>query len=405
MSPQSTPYYRMLIRKSYRFRLKINSRIEVSFRRFAGCTRFVWNRFLAKQIELLDRGEFILPFVENSRILTNLKNQEEAAFLKQAPAQILQQKLRDLTQAFSDYFDKNQPNRKFPRFKKKGIRDSFRYPQSFHIKGNHIYLPKIGWVRFYKSRKIEGKPKNITVSRSGVHWFVAIQTELEVPEPIHPSKNIVGIDMGIARFATLSDGTFIKPLNSFRKLERRLAQEQRSLSRKMKGSKNWFKQKHKVSKLYIKIANTRKDFLHKASTEISKNHAMIFIEDLRVSNMSKSARGTLAKPGKNIKAKSGLNKAILDQGWFEFRRQLEYKQAWRGGKVIAVPPQYTSQKCPVCLTISSENRKTQSKFKCIECSYQDNADLVAAYNILAAGHAVIACGEIDTSQLIETGTL
>jgi putative transposase len=206
----------------------------------------------------------------------------------------------------------------------------------------------------------------------------------------------VGIDLGIKRFATLSDGSYYEPLNSFKKLENKLTKEQRKLSRKIKFSSNWYKQKQKISKLYINIADARKDYLHKISTEISKNHAMIVMEDLKINNMSKSAKGTIENPGKCVKQKSGLNKAILDQGWFMFRSMLEYKQRWAGGHFEAVPPHYTSQTCPICNHVSKNNRKTQSEFKCELCSYEGNADHVAAINILRrAGHARIACGDTD----------
>jgi putative transposase len=206
--------------------------------------------------------------------------------------------------------------------------------------------------------------------------------------------------MGVKRFATLSDGSFIEPLSSFRKLEKKLAREQRKLSRKERFSKNWNKQREKVSQVHIKIADARNDFLHKVSTTISKNHAVVVLEDLRISNMSKSAKGKKDNPGRNVKAKSGLNKAILDQGWSEFRRQLEYKETWLGGKVISVPPQYTSQTCPVCGCVASENRLTQAVFFCVHCGYRENADFVAASNILAAGHAVSACGDTGAIRLL-----
>jgi putative transposase len=144
---------------------------------------------------------------------------------------------------------------------------------------------------------------------------------------------------------------------------------------------------------HARIANVRTDFLHKASNTISKNHAMIAVEDLQVRNMSRSAKGCAEAPGRNVRAKSGLNKAILDQGWGEFRRQLEYKSAWRGGYFVAVPPRNTSRMCPHCGHISAENRKTQALFACIKCGHTANADHVGAINILAAGHAVLACGE------------
>ncbi|AFG42634.1 RNA-guided endonuclease TnpB family protein [Escherichia coli] len=141
----------------------------------------------------------------------------------------------------------------------------------------------------------------------------------------------------------------------------------------------------------------RRDYLHKVTTTVSKNHAMIVIEDLKVSNMSKSAAGTVSLPGRNVRAKSGLNRSILDQGWYEIRRQLAYKQLWRGGQVLAVPPAYTSQRCVCCGHTAKENRLSQSKFRCQVCGYTANADVNGARNILAAGHAVLACGEMVQS--------
>lgn len=129
----------------------------------------------------------------------------------------------------------------------------------------------------------------------------------------------------------------------------------------------------------------RRDYQHKATTEISNNHAMIAVEDLRVANMSKSARGTAAQPGRNVRQKAGLNRSILDQGWHEIRRQLEYKMAWTGGLFVAVPPHYTSQTCPACLYKSSGNRKTQAAFLCMQCGYAENADVVGAINVLHRG--------------------
>jgi len=199
--------------------------------------------------------------------------------------------------------------------------------------------------------------------------------------------------MGIARFATLSDGRFIEPLNSFKKHQQRLARYQRAMSRKVKFSNNWKKAKTRVQRIHSRIANARKDFLHKASWQISHNHAMIAIEDLQVRNMSKSAKGNNEQHGHLVKQKSGLNRSLLDQGWAEFRRQLEYKAAWYGGFVVAVPPHYTSQTCPCCGHVSKDNRQTQAQFACVECGYEENADLVGAINILARGHRVLACGE------------
>jgi len=277
----------------------------------------------------------------------------------------------------------------FPRFKRTGQSDSFRYPDGKQFKvdeaNSRIFLPKLGWMRYRNSRDILGTPKNITVSCCGGKWFASVQTEREVKLPVHPSDAIVGVDVGIARFATLSDGGIVAPLNSFKKHEQRLAKYQRRMSRKTKFSNNWKKAKAHVQQIHTRIANARRDFLHKCSTTISQNHAIVCIEDLQVRNMSKSAAGSSEKPGKNVRAKSGLNRSILDQGWAEFRRQLEYKQVWWGGLVIAVPPQHTSQTCPCCGHVSRDNRKTQAKFECVACGHEANADLVGANNVLSRG--------------------
>ena len=232
--------------------------------------------------------------------------------------------------------------------------------------------------------------KNVTVSQSCGKWFVSIQTEREVEQPI-PNGGAVGIDLGIARFATLSDGTFHAPVNSFRRHEKALRKAQQALCRKVKFSRNWKKAKARIQRIHSRIGNARRDFLHKTSTAISKNHAMVCIEDLQIRNMSRSAAGTADAPGRNVRAKSGLNRSILDQGWSEFRRQLDYKLAWKGGWLVVVPPHNTSRICPCCGHVSAANRQTQAQFLCVECGFEENADVVGAMNILRAGHARFAC--------------
>lgn len=318
------------------------------------------------------------------------KKNEDTSFLQTAPSQTLQQTLKFLDRALKDAFDKKQPDKKFPVWKKKfKCQDSFRYPQGFKIKGSRVFLPKIGWVRFLQSRQIQGNPRNVTISRRGKHWFVSIQTEQDIPVPERPVSNpfddVVGIDMGVARFLTASDGSYIEPLNSFKNLEKKLARAQKLLSRKQKFSNNWKKQKQIVSRLHIKITDTRNDFLQKLSTSMSKNHAVIMAEDLKIKNMSASAKGDMENPGRNVKAKTGLNKSILDQGWSAFLRMIGYKQEWSGGKFIQVDPKSTSRSCPDCNHVSADNRKTQALFLCIECGYSANADYVAAINIKTRG--------------------
>src|SRR5258708_24258064 len=195
-----------------------------------------------------------------------------------------------------------------------------------------------------------GEGRGATVSLRAGKGYVSVLTKAEVGRPV-PHGPAVGIDVGVARFATLSDGTFIAPLASFKKHEQRLAKYQRRMARKVKGSSNWKKAKARVQRIHARIVNSRNDFLHKASNTISKNHAMIAVEDLQVRNMSKSASGTTDAPGRNVRAKSGLNKAILDQGWGEFRRQIEYKTAWRRGVFVPRPPPNTSPTFPSCRDI------------------------------------------------------
>jgi putative transposase len=249
------------------------------------------------------------------------------------------------------------------------------------------------WLRYRNSREVLGELRNVTVSRSGGKWFVSIQTRREVEQPLPVATMAIGIDVGIARFATMSNADFLEPINSFKKHQQRLARYQRSMSRKVKFSKNWKKAKAKVQRIHTSIANARKDFLHQSTTTICNNHALVCIEDLQVRNMSKSSKGNAEHYGKNVRQKSGLNRAILDQGWGEFRRQLEYKIDWNGGMLLAVPPHNTSRTCPCCGHVSKFNRLTQAKFLCVECGYENHADVVGAINILERGFRLLACGE------------
>ncbi|MBK6998614.1 MAG: transposase [Rhodoferax sp.] len=376
--------------QAFKFELMPNGEQEQDMCRFAGARRFVYNRALDIQKANHESGGKYIGYVDMANRLPEWKKEKE--WLKEPPSQILQQALKDADRAYKNFFEKRAG---FPCRKKKGRGDSFRFPQGFEIDqaNSRIKLPKLGWVRYHNSRGILGMAKNITVSQSGGKWFASIQTEHSVLQPVPTATSAIGIDVGVVRFATMSDGTHIEPLDSFKKHERRLKKYQRRMCRKVKFSKNWHKARRKVQKIHTRISNARKDFLHKETTKISKNHAMVAIEDLQVRNMSKSSAGTTEAPGKNVAQKSGLNKAILDQGWFEFRRQLEYKLNWNGGILIPVPAHYTSQTCPVCGHVAKENRQTQAKFVCVDCGHEENADVVGAKNILARGYRVAACGE------------
>ncbi len=380
--------------QAYKYELQPNGEQQRDMRRFSGSCRFVFNKALAMQKALYEQGEKKLGYAGLCKSLTTWRSAAETLWLADAPVHPLQQTLKDLERAYTNFFAKRAD---FPRFKKKGMGDSFRYPDAKQFKvdqaNSRVFLPKLGWIRYRNSRDMQGTAKNVTVSSTSGKWFVSIQTEREVEQPLPVATSAIGIDVGIARFATMSDESFITPLNSFKKHQQRLARYQRRMSRKVKFSNNWKKAKAKVQQIHAGIANARKDFLHKTTTTISQNHALVCIEDLQVRNMSKSSKGNSEKHGKMVKQKSGLNRSILDQGWGEFRRQLAYKVVWHGGILLAVPPHHTSQTCPACGHVSKDNRQTQAKFLCVDCGYENHADVVGAINVLERGYRLLACGE------------
>jgi len=370
---------------------------------YAGNCRFLWNKALALNLYRLENKQPLLWYQELDWFSKLWKQSDEYGFLKLSPAQTLQQTLKQLERAFKDAFDQSQPLKKIPTFKKRGDKDRFSYPQGFKIEGRRIFLPKIGWVNFRKSRDIDGTPKNVAVSRQGKHWFVSIQVEMELPDPIHPSTSMIGVDMGVKRLFTLSNGDFEEPID-VKVWQKKIKRLQKHLTRKVKFSNNWRKLKEKINRLHTKIAQIRLDTLHKLSTTLSKSHAVIVLENLQIKNMTKSAKGDVEAPGKRVKQKSGLNRVILDQGWGMFKTFLAYKQGWLGGQVLYVDPKHTSQTCPKCQHTAKENRLTQEKFECVECGYAHNADVVGALNVLARGHRVLACGEDWVAKLSEAGT-
>ena len=393
----------MLIRKAYKFRLNTNAETAQLMMQYVGNCRFLWNKALAMNLFRLENKQPILYYNELDWFSKLWKKSEEFSFLKLSPAQTLQQVLKQLDRAFKDAFDKKQPLKRIPVFKRRHCANSFSLPQGFKLDGKRIFLPKIGWVNFRKSRNIIGTPKNVTVSKNGQHWFVSIQVEQEIGEPVHSSTSMMGGDLGVKRLLTLSNGEYYQPINTD-KLTAKRKRLQRQLARKVKFSANWKKVKAKITALHTKIANARHDRLHKISTQLSQSHAIIVLEDLKIRNMTKAAKGSIEQPGKRVKQKSGLNRVILNQGWGLFREMLKYKQYWQGGEVIFVDPKHTSQTCPECHYQSKDNRENQAHFECVNCGYTANADHVGALNVLARGHRVIACGEVDVDQLGEAGT-
>ncbi|MFZ2843927.1 RNA-guided endonuclease InsQ/TnpB family protein [Psychrobacter sp.] len=418
----------MKINKAYKFRLEPNVEQEIILNNLVGSARFVWNQMLAMSFEMFAKNEFINATNLVNKIMDVKKNPDFSFLKTSSNAVSLQQKIRDLASAWSRFFDpkaharlkENKKKSKKPKFfkladgtdvqlrplmphfkRKSDGRDSIRlvqFDKYCRIEGNRVKLPNgVGFVKFRKSQDVIGAIKNVTISKKSGHWYVSFGTEHEVENPRHSATSALGLDLGITKFITTSNGEYINPKNSFKTNQVKLAKLQRQLSRKVLFSQNWKKQNRKIQKLHHHIANVRHDYLHKITTALSKSHAMIACEDLKVANMSRSASGTLENKGRNVKAKSGLNKSILDQGWGMALDMLEYKQQWQGGLLVKVNPRYTSQTCFKCKHKAQENRQTQAKFECVKCGYVANADFNAASNILAAGYAVLSveggCGK------------
>lgn len=289
----------MKLHKAFKFELIPNGEQIRKMKQFCGCSRFVFNRALAWQNEQYEADKSI-KFSYNKLANFLPKWKRELPWLKCCNAQVLQQSLKDLESAFKNFFA-NRTN--FPKFKRKGDNDGFRFPRGCKLeqRNSRIYLPKIGWVRYRNSRDVSGILKNVTIRQKCGKWYISIQTEIEMEIPI-PKGGEIGIDMGIVRFATLSNGEYFEPINAFKTYKGKLEKLQKRLKNKTKGSNNWLKLKAKIAKLHHKISNTRKDYLHKISNKISKNHAIVYVEDLQVANMSKSAKGNLEQPGKKREA-------------------------------------------------------------------------------------------------------
>jgi putative transposase len=326
---------------------------------------------------------------------------DEAPWLRDVPHHPLQQAIADLDKAFRNFFEGRAS---FPQYRKRSDRDSFRYPdpKQFRIGPRRVFLPKAGWVPWVQHRPIEGTPKNLTVSRDADCWFVSVQCQIEVPEPPPNFGPAVGIDIGIAKPVTLSMGEPIMLPRTTERERHKLATLQRKVSRKTKGSQNQRKARSAVARFQARLVRRRKDAAHKATTKIAKSHGVIVMEDLKVRNMTASAAGTVEQPGRNVRAKAGLNRSLLDVAPSQIRQMLEYKAAWYGAQIIAVNPAYTSQRCSGCGHVHADNRLSQSAFLCQSCGHADNADLNAAKNILKLGLETgglpgLVCGSSRTS--------
>jgi putative transposase len=382
--------------KAFRFQMRTRPGIESKLRRFAGMGRWVWCKALAEQRARYARGEKYAGHAEMCKWLTGWRNELETSWLSEGPIHPQQQVLKRLDDAYRQFFANVKAGKTgraagFPKFKRYGEDPGIRFPDpkqfSIDADNGRIKLPKLGWIRLRRSQPVVGGLRNVSLTCESGKWFASIQVKISMVATARDIAPSLGIDLGLTAFAATSEGEIVAPLRALAKQQRRLKFAQRAVSRKKKGSCNRRKAIAKLGAAHRKIALQRADWLHKLTTSLADRHAVIAIEDLKVKNMSSSAKGSAEAPGKKVRQKAGLNRSILDASWSEFRRQLEYKTTWRGGLVIAVNPAYTSRTCRLCLHESAENRKTQEVFCCLACGHTENADIHAAKNILAAGHA------------------
>lgn len=373
----------MVIRKANTYRLYPTPEQAQQMAQIAGSCRFVYNLALEQRRDWWKPGR-TFNFASQCREVTMLR--AEVDWLKAAPVHTLQQALKDLDRAYQNWWAGRAD---YPTSRKKGLNDSFRFPDPVSIKvertgksSGRIKLPKLGWIRLRGWYAIPGDICNATVSRRAGQWHVSVQWQREVAEPIPSILPAVGIDRGVAVFAAMSDGINIAPANHGKKALRSLRKAQRNLSRKKRGSSNRRKAIRRVARIQARVANARKDFLHKTTTAIAQNHGRVVVEALAVRNMVRSAKGSVAAPGRRVRQKAGLNRAILDQGWGMFRTLLAYKLADRGGQLVEVPAAWTSQTCAECGEIAAASRVSQARFRCVACGHEANADTNAAINIL-----------------------
>ncbi|WP_432923358.1 RNA-guided endonuclease InsQ/TnpB family protein [Microbispora sp. CA-135349] len=308
--------------------------------------------------------------------------------------------LRRLDTAFREFFARVRQGRVpgFPRFKGRGWFDTVTWPkdgdgcrwnsQPEHPTATFVRLQGIGHVRVHRHRPVRGRVKTISIKREGSRWYVILSCEDVPAQPLPATGAAVGIDMGVALLITTSDG---EPLANPRPLASsagRLAAAQRALARKKRGSKRRLKAAARVAALHAKVGRQRRDTAHKAALALVRAYDVIVHEDLRIANMTRSASGTIEAPGRNVAAKSGLNRSILDAGWGVFLRVLADKAESAGRELIAVNPANTSRICSRCGHCAKDNRLAQAEFACTACGHTAHADVNAAINILRAGLAL-----------------
>ncbi len=367
-----------------RYRLLPSPAHEAALRRHCAHARFMWNLAVEQQSWWRPGRESPPGYLEQCRQLTAAR--VEHPWLAAGSHTVQQQALRDFDQAMRNYF---AGTHRKPTWRKAGRHEGFRivavkpgHVRRLSRKTGEVLVPKAGWVRFRWSRAVPAaRSYRVTRDRAG-RWHIAFAA---VPEPVPGpgTGEVAGIDRGVAVTLALSDGaTYQAP--AARPVER----VQRRLSRAKRGSNRRARLKLRLTRLHARNADARKDWAERTSTQIARRYDLIRIEDLKVASMTRSARGTAGNPGRNVRQKAGLNRAILNSAWSLFATRLEQKAR---GRVEKISPAYTSQTCSQCGIIGREARESQAVFRCRSCGYCGNADVNAARNI-AAGHAVTARG-------------